>query len=108
MHHFTVAAHTLYEKAILIYCLSWWSNNLHESEFVQVDEDKVKVSGSRFVPTDDYFVKLEGLKSWLSHYFMCGVKDPIMISQIDTIVQSVKDRAENNLRIMELLIFPRF
>ena len=94
----SVAAHTLYEKSNpYILPGPGGAINLHESEFVQVDEDKVKVSGSRFVPTDDYFVKLEGVKKVGYRTISCaGVKDPIMISQIDTIVQSVKDRVENN------------
>lgn len=94
----SIAAHTLYEKSNpYILPGPGGAINLHESDFVQVDDDKVKVSGSRFVATDDYFVKLEGVKKVGCRTISCaGVKDPIMISQIDTIVQSVKDRVENN------------
>ncbi len=94
----SVAAHTLYEKSNpYILPGPGGAINLHECEFVQLDDDKVKVSGSRFVPTDDYFVKLEGVRKVGYRTISCaGVKDPIMISKIDSITQSVKDRVQNN------------
>lgn len=94
----SVAAHTLYEKSNpYILPGPGGAINLHECEFVQLGDDKVKVSGSRFVPTDDYFVKLEGVRKVGYRTISCaGVKDPIMISKIDSITQSVKDRVQNN------------
>ena len=94
----SIAAHTLYEKSNpYILPGPGGAINLHKSTFDQIDDNKVKVSGSRFEPTDDYFVKLEGVKKVGYRTISCaGVKDPIMISQIDSITQSVKDRVENN------------
>lgn len=94
----SVAAHTLYEKSNpYILPGPGGAINLHECEFVQLDDDKVQVKGSKFVPTDDYFVKLEGVKKVGYRTISCaGVKDPIMISKIDSITQSVKDRVQNN------------
>ena len=94
----SVAAHTLYEKSNpYILPGPGGAINLHECEFVQLDDDKVQVSGSRFVPTDDYFVKLEGVRKVGYRTISCaGVKDPIMISKIESITQSVKDRVQNN------------
>ena len=94
----SIAAHTLYEKSNpYILPGPGGAINLHECEFTQLDDNKVKVSGSRFVPTDDYFVKLEGVKKVGYRTISCaGVKDPIMISKIDSITQSVKDRVQNN------------
>lgn len=94
----SIAAHTLYEKANpYILPGPGGAINLHECEFTQLDDNKVKVSGSKFEPTDDYFVKLEGVKKVGYRTISCaGVKDPIMISKIDTITQSVKDRVVNN------------
>lgn len=94
----SVAAHTLYEKTNP-YVLPGpgGSINLHNARFEQIDENKVRVSGSRFVPTDDYFVKLEGVRRTGFRTISCaGVKDPIMIAQIDDIVRSVKERVRNN------------
>lgn len=94
----SVAAHTLYEKTNP-YVLPGPGGaiNLHETRFEQIDENKVRVSGSRFVPTEDYFVKLEGVKRVGYRTISCaGVKDPIMISKIGIITQSVRERVENN------------
>lgn len=94
----SVAAHTLYEKTNpYILPGPGGAINLHESEFTQIDDNKVKVTGSRFVPTEEYFVKLEGVRK-VGHrtISVAATKDPIMISKIDDIVQSVKDRVINN------------
>lgn len=94
----SVAAHTLYEKTNpYILPGPGGAINLHKSKFEQIDEDKVKISGSTFLPTDDYFVKLEGVRKVGYRTISCaGVKDPIMIAQIDDIIKNVKDRVTNN------------
>lgn len=94
----SVAAHTLYEKTNpYILPGPGGAINLHESKFEQIDDNKVRVSGSRFVPTEEYFVKLEGVKRVGYRTISCaGVKDPIMISKIDSITESVRDRVKNN------------
>lgn len=94
----SVAAHTLYEKTNP-YVLPGPGGaiNLYESKFEQIADNKVKVSGSRFVPTEEYFIKLEGVKKTGYRTISCaGVKDPIMISKIDSITQSVRERVINN------------
>lgn len=94
----SVAAHTLYEKTNpYILPGPGGAINLHQSEFTQIDDNKVRVTGSRFVPTEEYFVKLEGVrKVGYRTISVAAAKDPIMISKIDEIVQSVKDRVINN------------
>lgn len=94
----SIAAHTLYEKSNpYILPGPGGAINLHNSEFTQVDDNKVKVTGSRFVPTEDYFVKLEGVrKVGYRTISVAAAKDPIMISKIDDIVKSVKERVVNN------------
>lgn len=94
----SIAAHTLYEKTNpYILPGPGGAINLHNAKFEQVDDHKVRVSGSRFVPTDEYFVKLEGVRKVGYRTISCaGVADPIMISKIDEITQSVKERVEDN------------
>lgn len=94
----SVAAHTLYEKTNP-YVLPGPGGaiNLYESKFEQIDDNKVRVSGSKFVPTEEYFVKLEGVRRVGCRTISCaGVTDPIMISKIDSITQSVRERVINN------------
>ncbi|KAI0470607.1 hypothetical protein GGR56DRAFT_136853 [Xylariaceae sp. FL0804] len=90
----SVAAHTLYEKTrpdrlpgpggVL---------HLDSAKYEQLEDNRtVRVSGARFVPTPVYQIKLEGVER-LGHrtIFIGGVRDPILISQIDEFLQSVRD-----------------
>lgn len=94
----SVAAHTLYEKTNpYILPGPGGAIDLHHSEFTQITDNMVKVTGSKFVPTDEYFVKLEGVKKvGYRTISVAAAKDPVMIEKIDQIVQSVKDRVVNN------------
>ena len=94
----SVAAHTLYEKTNpYILPGPGGAINLHNSSFTQISDNMVEVKGSRFVPTDEYFVKLEGVRRVGFRTISCAAaKDPVMISQIDKIVESVKERVKNN------------
>ena len=94
----SVAAHTLYEKTNP-YELPGPGGAIHlyDTQFSQATESKVRVSGSKFVPTDGYFLKLEGVKKvGYRTISIAGVKDPVMIEKIDEIAKSVKDRVINN------------
>ncbi len=96
----SVAAHTLYEKTNpYILPGPGGAINLHQTKFEQIDDNKVKVSGSRFEPTEEYFVKLEGVRKVGYRTISCaGVTDPIMISKIDDVIKSVRERVENNFK----------
>lgn len=94
----SVAAHTLYEK-----------NNpmklhgpggvldLTDSNFEQLDERTVKVTGSKFIPDEDYTIKLEAAR--LVGYrtiSIAGTRDPIMIDQIEDIIEEVRKAVKDN------------
>ena len=98
----SVAAHTLYEKTNP-YILPGPGGvlDLHQTSFEQVDERIVKVAGSKFVPSEQYTVKLEGAK--LVGYrtvSIAGARDPIFISRVEEIIQGVRDRVADNFRSM--------
>lgn len=96
----SVAAHTLYEKSDP-YSLPGPGGtlDLHGTTFEQLPGGRVRVAGTKFVPTDGYFLKLEGA-SLLGYrtISIAGVRDPIMISQIDEIIERVKDRVADNFQ----------
>ncbi|WP_322032121.1 acyclic terpene utilization AtuA family protein [Paraburkholderia sp. J76] len=90
----SVAAHTLYEKTrpdrlpgpggVL---------DLSGSRYEQLDARTVRVSGSAFVPSPQYQVKLEGAA--LVGYrtiFIGGIRDPILVGQIDGFLARVRER----------------
>ncbi|HBG01303.1 MAG TPA: 3-methylaspartate ammonia-lyase, partial [Firmicutes bacterium] len=96
----SVAAHTLYEKSNP-YSLPGpgGSLDLHQTTFEQLPGGRVKVAGTRFVPTDGYYLKVEGAS--LIGYrtiSIAGVRDPIMISQIDHVIARVKERVSDNFQ----------
>lgn len=93
----TVASHTLYEKTrpdrlpgpggIL---------NLDGSQYEQITDRAVRVKGSCFEPGEKYQVKLEGAAvCGYRTTFIGGVRDPIMISQIDKMLPLVKAYVAN-------------
>lgn len=97
----SAAAHTLYEKSDP-YELPGPGGviNLRHCSFEDIGRGRVRVRGSQFVPTEKYWVKLEGVR--LTGYrsvSVAGVRDPIMISKIDSILEAVEDRARDIMKI---------
>ncbi|WP_455537897.1 acyclic terpene utilization AtuA family protein [Terrisporobacter sp.] len=96
----SVAAHTLYEKTNP-YILPGPGGylDLRECKFQQESENTVKVSGSKFVTSPKYTIKLEGAK--LIGYrtvSISGARDSIMIEKIDEIIEGVKKRVKDNFK----------
>ncbi|HPZ43038.1 MAG TPA: acyclic terpene utilization AtuA family protein [Bacillota bacterium] len=94
----SVAAHTLYEKADPVLlpgpggCL-----NLKKASFEQVSESRVRVTGSSFIPSDSYCVKLEGVrKAGYRTISLAGCRDPVMVREIDYVLDSVRERVRDN------------
>lgn len=93
----TVASHTLYEKTrpdrlpgpggVL---------NLDSSRYRQLNDRAVRVWGSRFEASGQYQVKLEGASvCGYRTVFIGGVRDPILIAQLDRLQETVRSYAEN-------------
>jgi hypothetical protein len=88
----SVAAHTLYEKSRPD-LLSGPGGvlDLRASKYEQIDERTVRVSGSVFLPSDPYEVKLEGAAViGYRTIFIGGIRDPILIGQIDDFMARVE------------------
>ena len=94
----SVAAHTLYEKTDP-YKLPGPGGmlDLTNTTFEQTSESAVTVRGTKFVPTDSYFVKLEGTRRLgYRTVSIAAATDPIFIEQVDTVVEEVKKRCASN------------
>jgi hypothetical protein len=94
----SVAAHTLYEKTNP-YSLPGPGGiiDLHQASFTQVSDRVVQVSGSEFIPSEQYTIKLEGAKLiGFRTVSVAGARDPIFISKIDSILQGVRERVTDN------------
>ena len=94
----SVAAHTLYEKSDP-YVLPGPGGtlDLRSTQFEGLPEGRVKVWGTKFVPTPKFTVKLEGARAvGFRTVSIAGVRDPIMIEQIDSILEGVRERVQDN------------
>ena len=87
----SVAAHTLYEKTRPdILPGPGGELHLHQAQYKQLDDGRtVRICGAVFKPTP-YEVKLEGARI-MGHrtVFIGGVRDPILVSQIDEFLAAV-------------------
>ena len=94
----SVAAHTLYEKTNpLVLPGPGGLLDLNKTGFKQVGENRVRVTGSKFIPSDKYYIKLEGArKAGYRTITVSGCRDPVMIKEIDKVIQLVKERVQDN------------
>lgn len=94
-----VAAHTLYENPSP-YQLKEPNGvlNTKAAVFEQINERTVRVSGSRWEPSDKYTVKLEGVKELgYRTIFLAGIRDPILVATIDNFIQSCRERISRDV-----------
>lgn len=67
--------------------------DLNQSQYEQLDERRVRVRGGVFRPTPRYQVKLEGAAIvGYRTVFMGGIRDPILIGQIDQYLETIQAR----------------
>lgn len=96
----SVAAHTLYEKTNP-YILPGPGGHLDltNTKFEQETDTIVKISGTKFVPADQYTIKLEGSKKiGYRTVSIAGTRDKIMISQMENIKKEVEERVADNFK----------
>ncbi|MCP3965049.1 MAG: DUF1446 domain-containing protein [Lentisphaerae bacterium] len=95
----STAAHSLYEKSDP-YLLPGPGGmlDLSEVKFEELPEGRIKVSGTKFIPEENPTVKLEGTeKVGCRTISIAGTRDPIMIRQIDSILETVKENTSSML-----------
>ena len=90
----SVAAHTLYEKTRPdLLAGPGGVLDLNGAHYEQLDARRVRVCGSVFRPTPVYQVKLEGAAIIGQRtIFVGGIRDPILVGQIDSFLDKVKAR----------------
>lgn len=94
----SVAAHTLYEKTDP-YSLPGPGGiiDLRHAEFEQLTDRVVRVSGSKYLKAEKYTLKLEGARPiGFRTVSIAGARDPIFIAKLDSILQGVRERVEDN------------
>nr|MBF0685844.1 acyclic terpene utilization AtuA family protein [Pseudomonas sp.] len=90
----SVAAHTLYEKTRPdLLAGPGGVLDLTGASYVPLNDRTVRVSGSVFRPTPKYLVKLEGAAiAGQRTIFVGGIRNPILIGQIDSFLEALKKR----------------
>ena len=89
----SVAAHTLYEKSHpFLLPGPGGTLDLSQCRYEQITDRRVRVSGSKFLPSNPYTLKLEGAKKvGYRTIFIGGARDPIFIGAIDSVLEGVRD-----------------
>jgi hypothetical protein len=80
----SVAAHTLYEKSHPYYLFGPGGMlDVSGAVIEEIGDNHVRVSNSRFFPSNPYTVKLEGSKQvGYRSTFIAGMRDPLAISKL--------------------------
>ncbi len=94
----SVAAHTLYEKSDPRYLPGPGGTlDLSCCRFEQIDDQRVRVSGTELIKGDAYTVKLEGAKAvGYRTISIAGIRAPDLIDQLDHVLDAVRDRVFSN------------
>ncbi|MFX3636730.1 MAG: acyclic terpene utilization AtuA family protein [Candidatus Pristimantibacillus sp.] len=96
----SVAAHTFYEKEHpYILHGPGFTLDLEHCEFEEIQEGIVRVTGSRFLPADKYYIKLEGARLVAYRTFVvAGIRDPILIGKLEEVEEYVRNQAKDYYR----------
>jgi len=92
----SVAAHTLYEKSRPDLLPGPGGElDLTGARYEALSDRSVRISGSVFKPSSTYRIKIEGA-SIIGHrtIFIGGIRDPILIGQLDDFLDRVRERTE--------------
>ena len=96
----SVAAHMMYEQPDpFVFYEPEGMVDLRDTEIEQMDDRRVRVSGTRFVPASTQTIKLEGAQ--LRGYraiTVAGVTDPNLIARLDDVEAKVKDTVAEMMR----------
>lgn len=95
----SVAAHTFYENTNPVQLLfPGGMIDLSETTFEQVTDRTVRIAKTKFIAADQYTLKLEGAKK-VGHraIFIAGIKDPIFIKSVDSIIEQAKNEMVQQL-----------
>jgi len=95
----SAAAHTLYEKSDPYHLPGPGGIiDLTNCSFKELPEGKVEVRGSRFIRSEEFFIKLEAAKKIGSRAItIAGTRDPVMIKNIDKIIKQIKIKIDEVL-----------
>lgn len=98
----SVAGHAMYERSSPYYeYVAGGMLDMSHCHYEQVAEKTTRITGSKFVPANEFRVKLEGSGKVGERFVgMAGVRDPYTIAHIDAVIgwarQQVRERFGDN------------
>jgi hypothetical protein len=89
----SVAGHSMYERIHPNFEYSVGGMlDMSECKYEQFNEKTTKITGSKWIPSNEVWVKLEGAKKvgerWMG---IAGIRDPYLVQHIDDLVQYSRD-----------------
>ena len=99
----SVAAHTLYEKTDPRFLPGPGGVlDLSTCHFEQMDERRVRVTGTQLQKGADYTIKLEGAQPvGFRTISIAGIRAPDLIQQLDNVLEAVRDRVFANFESID-------
>jgi hypothetical protein len=99
----SVAAHTLYEKTDPRFLPGPGGVlDLTECHFEQLDERRVRVTGTKLQKSKQYTIKLEGAQPvGFRTISIAGIRAPDLIEQLDHVLETVRERVFSNFQSIE-------
>lgn len=106
----STAAHTLYEKSDPYFLPGPGGTlDLTATRFEGLNGGRTRVSGTRFIPADPYTIKLEGVRPvGFRTISIAGIRDPLLIRQIDPVLEQVREQAREALGFDGSILFHRY
>lgn len=92
----SVAGHAMYERSNPFYeSVPGGKLDMTQCVYEQFDERTTRVTGARFIPSDEIWVKLEGSGKVGERYVgFAGVRDPYTITHIDAVIHWARSQVE--------------
>ena len=73
--------------------------DLENCRFEEEEKGVVRVTGSRFLPAEKYFIKLEGARRVAYRTFVvAGIRDPLLIGKLEEVEEYVRNQAREYYR----------
>jgi hypothetical protein len=95
----SVAAHSLYENSDPYHLVeSTGTMDLTTASYEALDDRRVRVRGSGFIPARDYTIKLEGAEmAGYQSVVIGGIRDPYIIRQLDSWLERLNERVAHRV-----------
>jgi hypothetical protein len=90
----SVAGHAMYERSNPFdEFVAGGRLDMSQCHYEQYDRKTTRITGPRFIPSDEFRVKLEGSGKVGERFIgMVGIRDPYTIAHIDKVIQWAKDQ----------------